>query len=94
MTQFYCKCTNVDRAGFSKCRAQLEVLIRGPTEWYVKKFFWGCQAIMIEVIDVKKLGLKRCRRDMNDIPFHHLAVLLRTNNKTVLSLSFLAKILS
>jgi len=32
MTQFYCKYTNMDRAGFSKCKVRLEVLFRGPTE--------------------------------------------------------------
>jgi len=28
-----CKYTSVDRAGFSKYSAQLEVLLQGPTEW-------------------------------------------------------------
>jgi len=30
---------------------------------------------MLEVSDAKKLGPKEYCRDMNDVPFHHLAVL-------------------
>jgi len=58
MTQFYCKYTNVNRAGFSKCRARLELLLRGATELCVQTFLGGHQIIMIEVSDVKKIGPK------------------------------------
>jgi len=44
MTRFYCKYTNVDRAGFSMCRARLEVLSRGPSEWRVQKFSRGASS--------------------------------------------------
>jgi len=64
MTQFYCKYTNVDKAGFSMCRSRLEVLLRGPTEMCVQKVFRAAQVIMIEVSDVKKVGSKGWRRDM------------------------------
>ena len=45
---------------------------------------------MIEVSDVKKLGPKEWHRDMDDVPFHYLAVFFCNETKTVLSLSFLA----
>jgi len=43
---------------------------------------------MIEVSNVKKLAPKEWRRDMDDVPFHHLAVLVWSEAKTVLSLVF------
>jgi len=56
----FCKYTNVHIASFSKCNAQLEVLLRGPPEWCVQKFFrgGGHPVITIEVSDVKNLGPK------------------------------------
>jgi len=78
MTQFYCKYTNVDRAGFSKCGARLEV-IAGPTEWCVLKFFMGASIHKDTSHWWKKLGSKDWRRDMDDVTFHHLAVILRWN---------------
>jgi len=50
---------------------------------------------MIEVSDVKKLGPKDGRRDMDYVPFRHLTVglLFCSEIKTVLLLPFLAKIL-
>jgi len=41
---------------------------------------------MIEVSDVKKLGPKEGRRNMDNVSFHHLAVLYSSKIKTVLSL--------
>jgi len=74
MTQFYCKYTNGDRA-------RLEVLLQGRTEWCVQKFLGDEYHFMIiEVSDVKKLGPKDWRRDMYDVPFHHLAVLFCNEN--------------
>jgi len=48
---------------------------------------------MLEVSAVRKLGPKECRRDMDNLPFHHLAVLFCSDTNTVLSLSFVVKIL-
>jgi len=70
MTQFYCKYTNVDRVGFSTCRARLEVLCGGPLSCACKNLVGGHQVIMIEVSDVKKIGRKGWRRDMDDVPSH------------------------
>jgi len=41
---------------------------------------------MIEVSDVKKLGPKWWRRDIDDVPFHHLAVILQWNKNRAITL--------
>jgi len=45
------------KAGLSKFGARLEALLRGPTQWHMKKFFIGHQVIMVEIVDVKGRGL-------------------------------------
>jgi len=74
MTQFYCKYTHVDRAGYSKCWARW-YFCGAPLSGLCRNFLGGHQVIMLEVSDAKKLGPKEYCRDMNDVPFHHLAVL-------------------
>ena len=46
------------RAGVSKCVAQFETLLRGPTQWCVEIFEGAHQGAMIEISDVTKRGPK------------------------------------
>jgi len=60
----------VIRAGLTKCGAQLEALLWGPTQCRVQKFLEGHQFIMIEIGDVNERGPKvRCQaKGPGDVP--------------------------
>ena len=61
--------SGVGRAGVSKCGAQFEIFLRGPTQWCVE-IFEGEHGVMIEIGDVTNRGPKRWRQDLYSRDFN------------------------